>query len=361
MSKMSLPCSLEKLRHEVRLISKRDLRIISGAEIARYRNKQERKNGTEDNNVPPEDMADDQTTTIQTNVNARLGTVKPTQRSNVCGNEKDTHSKIIVVKQERYNCRNTIYIVHERRDERSVGLVDLTLKVGLALSGFESLDKKTLPGKLDTDDQKETLQPVHNNPPPPRKQGPTPVNVKVGLASPGFESPCKKTLLGRSDTGDQKEILEPVEQLYSPLREEKQQRSAGMVLATPKNIHDNKSTEQERAVEHRNDTPSTDTLAIDTHKVKAHSQSTQNSHRPDRKLQYKQLQQTTSLAPRRAPNSQRLPKLPAIFYAPAATGGAYKPFCSDPTDCETQRPPPPKNVYGHANGANGRRTIYDVR
>ena len=87
MSKMSLPCSLEKLRHEVGLISKRDLRIISGAEIARYRNKQERKNGTEDNNVPPEDMADDQTTTIQTNVNARLGTLKPAQRSSVCGNE----------------------------------------------------------------------------------------------------------------------------------------------------------------------------------------------------------------------------------------------------------------------------------
>ena len=80
MSKMSLPCSLEKLRLEVRLISKQDLTIISGAEIAQYRNKEERKNGTEDNNVPPEDMTDDQTTTIHTNVNARLGTVKPAQR-----------------------------------------------------------------------------------------------------------------------------------------------------------------------------------------------------------------------------------------------------------------------------------------
>ena len=86
MSEMSLPCSMKKMRHEVRLvrlISKQDLTRTRGAEIAQYRNKEERQDGTEDNDY----LTDDQTTTIHANVNARLGTLKPAQRSSVCGNE----------------------------------------------------------------------------------------------------------------------------------------------------------------------------------------------------------------------------------------------------------------------------------
>jgi hypothetical protein len=74
---------MKKMRHEVRLISKRDLTITSGAEIAQYRNKEEQRDETEDKDVPPEDITDDQTTTIHANVNVRLGTVKPAQRSSV--------------------------------------------------------------------------------------------------------------------------------------------------------------------------------------------------------------------------------------------------------------------------------------
>ena len=72
MSEMSLPCSMKKMRHEVRLvrlISKQDLTRTRGAEIAQYRNKEERQDGTEDNDY----ITDDQTTTIHANVNARLG------------------------------------------------------------------------------------------------------------------------------------------------------------------------------------------------------------------------------------------------------------------------------------------------
>ena len=57
MSEMSLPCSMKKMRHEVRLvrlISKQDLTRTRGAEIAQYRNKEERADG----------ITDDQTTTI---------------------------------------------------------------------------------------------------------------------------------------------------------------------------------------------------------------------------------------------------------------------------------------------------------
>ena len=86
MSEMSLPCSMKKMRHEVRLvrlISKQDLTRTRGAEIAQYRNKEERQDGTEDNDY----ITDDQTTTIRANVNVRLGTLQPAQRSSVCGNE----------------------------------------------------------------------------------------------------------------------------------------------------------------------------------------------------------------------------------------------------------------------------------
>jgi hypothetical protein len=109
MSEMSLPCSMKKMRHEVRLISKQDLTITSRAEIAQLgcwrcelhgpdlgkwgrhdRNKEERKDGTKDKDVPPEDITVDQTTTIHANMSARLGTVKRAQRSSVCGNERHT-------------------------------------------------------------------------------------------------------------------------------------------------------------------------------------------------------------------------------------------------------------------------------
>jgi hypothetical protein len=53
MSEMSLPCSMKKMRQEVRLISKQDLTITSGTENAQDRSEKERQDETEDKEVPP--------------------------------------------------------------------------------------------------------------------------------------------------------------------------------------------------------------------------------------------------------------------------------------------------------------------